>query len=95
LGEIYVRSPHLSKGYKGLPDQTNAKFLRNPLRDDPKDRTYRTGDLGRYTIDGCVDVLGRCDNQVKIRGFRIELGEINSMLRQDDSIVTISKSYMV
>ena len=39
----------------------------------PRDRLYRSGDLGRYTESGDVECTGRADNQVKIRGFRIEL----------------------
>lgn len=46
----------------------------------PRDRLYRSGDLGRYSPAGDVDCSGRADDQVKIRGFRIELGEINTHL---------------
>ncbi|KAF2639257.1 large subunit of L-aminoadipate-semialdehyde dehydrogenase [Massarina eburnea CBS 473.64] len=46
----------------------------------PRDRLYRSGDLGHYGPDGNVNCTGRVDNQVKIRGFRIELGEIDSHL---------------
>ncbi|KAK3938645.1 hypothetical protein QBC46DRAFT_161602 [Diplogelasinospora grovesii] len=46
----------------------------------PRDRVYRTGDLGRFRPDGTVECTGRVDNQVKIRGFRIELGEIDTHL---------------
>jgi non-ribosomal peptide synthetase component F len=87
LGEVYVRSPHLAKGYKvtplkyplltsyqGLPEQTREKFIPNPFRNEERDRAYRTGDLGRFKPDGMAEVTGRVDNQVKIRGFRIELG---------------------
>jgi len=48
----------------------------------PRDRLYRSGDLGRYRPDGNVECTGRADNQVKIRGFRIELGEIDTHLSQ-------------
>jgi len=48
----------------------------------PRDRLYRSGDLGRYMPDGNVECTGRADDQVKIRGFRIELGEIDSHLSQ-------------
>ncbi|PYI06451.1 large subunit of L-aminoadipate-semialdehyde dehydrogenase [Aspergillus sclerotiicarbonarius CBS 121057] len=46
----------------------------------PRDRLYRSGDLGRYTPSGEVECSGRADDQVKIRGFRIELGEIDTHL---------------
>lgn len=46
----------------------------------PRDRLYRSGDLGRYTTSGNVECTGRADDQVKIRGFRIELGEIDTHL---------------
>lgn len=48
----------------------------------PRDRLYKTGDLGRYTAEGDVECCGRADDQVKIRGFRIELGEIDTFLSQ-------------
>ncbi|KAI9833381.1 MAG: large subunit of alpha-aminoadipate reductase [Phylliscum demangeonii] len=48
----------------------------------PRDRLYKTGDLGRYTADGNVECCGRVDSQVKIRGFRVELGEIDTFLSQ-------------
>ncbi|EPS44977.1 hypothetical protein H072_1053 [Dactylellina haptotyla CBS 200.50] len=48
----------------------------------PRDRLYRSGDLGRYTPNGDVECSGRADDQVKIRGFRIELGEIDTHLSQ-------------
>ena len=46
----------------------------------PRDRLYRSGDLGRYTPSGDVECTGRADSQIKIRGFRIELGEIDTHL---------------
>jgi L-aminoadipate-semialdehyde dehydrogenase len=46
----------------------------------PRDRLYRSGDLGCYAPTGDVGCSGRADDQVKIRGFRIELGEIDTYL---------------
>ena len=87
LGEIFVRSPHMSAGYLGLPEATAAKFLVNPFNADvPTDRLYRSGDLGRYDAEGIVECIGRADDQVKIRGFRIELGEIDTHLGQHDHV---------
>eukprot|EP00040_Diaphanoeca_grandis_P023592 m.128593 g.128593 ORF g.128593 m.128593 type:complete len:1288 (+) comp29345_c3_seq1:30-3893(+) len=86
LGEIFVRSPHMSAGYLRLPDATNEKFLQNPFSKDPTDRMYRTGDLGRFRLDGTVECVGRADDQIKIRGFRVELGEIDTHLGQHPNV---------
>lgn len=52
----------------------------------PRDRLYRSGDLGRYTHTGDVECTGRADDQVKIRGFRIELGEIDTHLSRHELV---------
>ncbi|HZO15352.1 MAG TPA: amino acid adenylation domain-containing protein, partial [Polyangiaceae bacterium] len=86
VGEIYVRSPHLTLGYLRDDELTAKKFVANPFRSDGADLCYRTGDLGRYGLDGAVESLGRRDDQVQIRGFRVELGEIESVLAKHPSV---------
>ncbi|RAH85754.1 L-aminoadipate-semialdehyde dehydrogenase large subunit [Aspergillus japonicus CBS 114.51] len=64
-------------------DKAEAQGSNEPWREfyfGPRDRLYRSGDLGRYTPTGEVECSGRADDQVKIRGFRIELGEIDTHL---------------
>ncbi|KAL1959532.1 hypothetical protein VTO42DRAFT_1977 [Malbranchea cinnamomea] len=64
-------------------DEARADPANEPWREfyfGPRDRLYRSGDLGRYTPSGDVECSGRADDQVKIRGFRIELGEIDTHL---------------
>jgi amino acid adenylation domain-containing protein len=80
IGEIYFRSPHLAQGYMNDERLTRERFLLNPFANADASRLYKTGDLGRYSPDGNVEIVGRADRQVKIRGFRIELGEIEATL---------------
>ena len=80
VGEIYVRTPYLTKGYIDDEVLTQERFMANPLTANPGDRLYKTGDLARYLPDGHVEFLGRSDDQVKLRGFRVELGEIAAVL---------------
>ena len=77
LGEVYVRSPHLARGYLDDNTLTATKFLSNPFTKNNRDRLYKTGDLGRYLPDGAVEFVGRIDNQVKIRGYRIDSARLN------------------
>ena len=86
VGEIYIRTPYLSMGYFRDESLTRERFLINPLTGHPGDRLYKTGDLGRYLLDGSVDFAGRNDTQVKIRGFRVELGEIEAALERHPAI---------
>jgi amino acid adenylation domain-containing protein len=86
VGEIYMRSPHLARGYLNDPSLTRARFVTNPFTGQAQDRMYQTGDLGRYLGDGSVEVLGRTDGQINIRGFRVETGEIEFVLSKHASV---------
>jgi aryl carrier-like protein len=76
LGEIFLRGPHLARGYLDDPALTAERFL----PESSGGRRYKTGDLGRYLPDGNAEIVGRADAQVKLRGFRIELGEVEAAL---------------
>jgi len=71
-GEICIRSPYVTPGYWNDDALTAAAFT----TDDAGQRIYRTGDLGRFNIDGQLVFIGRRDAQIKVRGHRIEPGEI-------------------
>jgi amino acid adenylation domain-containing protein len=74
VGEIVVQSRFISSSYWRRPEQTEAAF--KPVPGLEGVNQYRTGDLGRFGPDGCLEHLGRKDRQVKIRGHRVELTEI-------------------
>lgn len=84
IGEICISGAGLARGYLNRPDLTNEKFVDNPYREG--ERMYKTGDLGRWLLDGNIEFIGRKDDQVKVRGYRIELGEIKSVLYQQEEI---------
>lgn len=77
IGEIHIGGMGLAQGYLGDPARTAAAFVRHPVSGE---RLYRTGDYGRLTDDGVIEILGRRDNQIKIRGHRIELAEVDAAL---------------
>lgn len=85
-GEIHIGGAGLASGYLNRPELTAEKFIANPFSTDPQARLYKTGDLGRFSLDGQVDFIGRLDHQVKLRGFRIELGEIENVLSHHTAI---------
>lgn len=78
VGEICIAGEGVARGYCNNSEATSAQFSRLPLETDTL--VYKTGDLGRYNIDGSLSYIGRKDNQVKVRGHRIELEEIDNVL---------------
>ena len=95
LGEIYIRTPYLVKGYLNDAQLTSERFLANPFVNNSEDRMYKTGDFGYYDLDGNVNFSERKDQQVKVRGFRIDLAEIEYTLSRipgiKDCVVLTSK----
>lgn len=88
-GEICIGGYGVARGYINQEELTSQKFVDNPLYSGQ--RIYRTGDIGRWMLDGNIEFVGRKDDQVKIRGHRIELGEIEKAMQNhkdvDDAVV--------
>ena len=65
VGELFVANDQLARGYVGMPDVTDAKFIAPPAAwGEP--RVYRTGDLMRRKPDGTLDFIGRSAHQVEV-----------------------------
>lgn len=80
-GQLYIGGSNLARGYSDNPKETTDNFVK--LSSVSADQIfYKTGDLGRWTLEGEIEYLGRIDDQVKIRGYRIELGEIETVILQ-------------
>ena len=87
MGEICIGGAGVAMGYHHREELSKEKFIRSPF-----DNTaiYRTGDLGRWTEDGEIVVLGRNDDQVKVRGHRVETGEVESALLEFEGIELVA-----
>ena len=85
-GELMIGGQGVVRGYRGRPQLTSERFIKDPFRKDPHARLYRTGDFVRYRPDGNLEFTGRMDHQVKIRGYRIELGEVETRLGNHPSV---------
>jgi amino acid adenylation domain-containing protein/thioester reductase-like protein len=81
LGEVWIGGTGLARGYLNNPELTRERFV-----EDPGGRLYRSGDLGRWTEDGRLELAGRLDDQIKLHGQRVELGEIEHALRSHPAV---------
>ena len=80
MGELYIVGPGVSLGYVNPPTPADNPFVELTLPCGQTLKTYRSGDLAKWTTDG-IELGGRRDDQVKIRGFRVEPQEIEQCLR--------------
>jgi amino acid adenylation domain-containing protein/non-ribosomal peptide synthase protein (TIGR01720 family) len=83
-GEIWVSGVGLARGYINQDELTGEKFIAHPFKEGAK--IYKTGDWGKWLMDGSIELQGRKDSQVKIRGYRIELEEIVKSLQKNEEI---------
>lgn len=60
VGEICVGGAGVARGYLGRPADTRARFVRDPFAPDgvAEPRLYLTGDLGRITPNGELELHG-------------------------------------
>ncbi len=84
-GEICIAGDGLSLGYLNQPQMTASRFLEIPLGTGVE-TVYKTGDIGRFAVDGTLEYLGRSDDQIKRHGYRIELGDISACLMKHPHI---------
>lgn len=84
-GEMYIAGAGLADGYCSDPEKTAGAFITHPVSGR---KLYKSGDIGFYTSEGLIEILGREDGQVKINGYRIELSEIEAAIEQIDFVKT-------
>lgn len=83
VGEICVSGACVAIGYLHQPDLSTRSFARDQGNSE---RTFRTGDLGRWRPDGTLELVGRSDGLVKVRGNRVELGDVEAALLQRQDV---------
>lgn len=74
-GEVWLGGVCVGGGYLNTPQQQAKAFV-----DTAEGRFYRSGDLGRWSADGLLELAGRIDHQVKLHGQRVEPAEIEQHL---------------
>lgn len=78
-GELEIRSPFNMTEYWRRPDATAQAFT--------ADGFLRTGDIGRWTADGAIELVGRRTEMYKSGGFNVYPREIELALEAEPGVI--------
>jgi acyl-CoA synthetase (AMP-forming)/AMP-acid ligase II len=77
-GELQVRGPHVTSGYRGAPAATSDAF---------DGEWFRTGDLGEIDAAGRLRILGRAKEMLNVGGFNVFPAEIEAFLQTHPDVL--------
>lgn len=90
VGEIWVSSPSVGKGYLGKPKAT-AETFQAVLSDEPSKSFLRTGDLG-FVHEGELYVTGRLKDMIIVRGVNFYPQDIEISVERADECLRLGAS---
>jgi len=79
IGSIQVKGPNVLKGYWNLPDKTREEFT--------ADGWFRTGDMGEWTPERYVKIVGRAKDLIITGGLNVYPKEIEERIDALDGVV--------
>jgi long-chain acyl-CoA synthetase len=77
-GEVQIKGPNVMRGYLHLPRETAACFT--------PDGFFRTGDMGRFDLDGHLYITGRIKDMLIIGGENVFPREIEEVLNRHPGV---------
>ena len=79
IGMIEVRGPNVFKGYWQMPEKTAAELRDNGF--------FITGDLGQFSDDGYLSIVGRSKDLIITGGYNVYPKEIEEVLNDIDGVL--------
>ncbi|HRD65444.1 MAG TPA: class I adenylate-forming enzyme family protein [Candidatus Competibacter sp.] len=77
IGILYVRGPHVMRGYWNQPEKTAEVLVPGPL---PGEFLLKSGDLFRQDVEGDFYFVARGDEIIKSRGEKISPAEVENAI---------------
>jgi long-chain acyl-CoA synthetase len=77
-GELAVKSPSMTSGYYGLPQETERVF---------RNGYYFTGDLGVIDPAGYIYIKGRKKFLINVGGFKVDPEEVENLLSKHPDVL--------
>ena len=79
VGAIQVKGPNVFPGYWHMPDKTRDEFT--------PDGYFRTGDMGMWTAEGAVQIVGRAKDLIITGGLNVYPKEIEERIDAMDGVI--------
>ena len=79
VGAIEVKGPNVFAGYWRMPEKTREEFT--------DDGYFRTGDMGEWTAEGYVRIVGRAKDLIITGGLNVYPKEIEERIDAMDGVV--------
>ena len=76
---IEVRGPNVFQGYWQMPEKTKAELRPSGF--------FITGDLGQYSEDGYLSIVGRAKDLIITGGYNVYPKEIEDVLNDQPGVV--------
>lgn len=77
VGTLYVRGPHVMRGYWKQPEKSAEVLVSGPT---PGEYMLSTGDLFRQDADGDLYFVARTDEIIKSRGEKVSPAEVEEVI---------------
>lgn len=83
-GEILIRGPSVTTGYFNRPDLNSSPEVFT------SDGWFRTGDIGKWTPEGCLAVIDRVKNLVKLdHGEYVALEKLEAVYKSSRFVMNV------
>lgn len=79
IGDIQVKGPNVFKGYWRMPEKTAEEFT--------CDGYFKTGDVGKFSADGYLSIVGRNKDLIISGGYNVYPKEIESFIDEIEGVL--------
>jgi len=81
-GELFIRGPHIMKGYLNQPGETAGSI--------DKEGWYHTGDVGYVDDEGWFFIVDRTKELIKYKGLQVAPAELEALLLTHPAILDVA-----
>ncbi len=80
VGEVVIRGPNVTRGYRDNPEADRAAFV---------DGWFRTGDEGRFDADGYLTITGQLKELINRGGEKVSPREVDEALVDHPAVAQV------